>query len=83
MSTIFGLFAREPKLNGHGELHDKDRSIPYIEVAFRDSNGIRWLNNFKIIHKHLKNSTPVYPIDNSPQGIYTIKDIKKNINNEF
>jgi len=44
-----------------------------IEVAFR-SNGIRWTN--KIAHL-LPNETKVEALDNTPQGIYTIGDIKE------
>lgn len=44
-----------------------------IEVAFR-SNGIRFTNP---IAKLLPDNTPVIPLNNSAQGIYTIGDIRK------
>ena len=49
----------------------------FIKVAFR-SHYIRWIN--KLGHM-LNDDIKVYPIDNSAQGIYTIGDIKKDIQN--
>ena len=46
-----------------------------IEVAYR-TNYVRWKN--KLAHL-LPNETKVEPLDNSAQGIYTIGDIKKQI----
>lgn len=78
MSTIFALFKIEPKLDGHGCLHKDDEEIDYIECAKRSNGrGVYWMNEFHIISEHLPDETPIYPIDNDPQGIYTIGDIKK------
>ena len=52
------------------------RGYEMIEVAHR-SNGIKWTND---LAKLLDDKTEVYAIDNSQQGIYTIKDIKGEIN---
>ena len=49
-----------------------------IEVAFR-SHYIRWEN--KLAHL-LPDDLPVIPLDNSAQGIHTIGDIKKAINQQ-
>jgi hypothetical protein len=65
MSTTFVIHVPSP-LDGEGE---------DIRVAFR-SNGIRWKNP---IARLLPDDTKVEALDNSPQGIYTIGDIKKEI----
>ena len=46
-----------------------------IEVAFR-SNGMRFIN---VLAPLLPEDTPVVALDNTPQGIYTIGDIKRAI----
>ena len=46
-----------------------------IEVAFR-SNGMRFINPLAHL---LPDNTPVIPLDNTPQDIHTIGDIKKAI----
>ena len=50
----------------------------YIEIAVRRGIGmgkveIHWLNP---LAKMLHDDIPVYVIDNTPQGIYTIGDLK-------
>ena len=78
MSTTFGIFKKEHLL--------KDESIDpteffldddFIEVAFRSSHGIRWKNE---LAPYLSDDIKVYPLDNTAQGIFTIGDIKKEIN---
>ena len=61
MSTTFGV-----KIKGDDGLGD------VVEVAFR-SNGMRFIN--KLGHL-LPDDTPVIPLDNTPQGVYMIGDIK-------
>ena len=46
-----------------------------IEVAFR-SNGMRFINKLAEL---LPDDTPVFPTDNTAQGVYTIGDVKKEI----
>ncbi len=46
-----------------------------VEVAFR-SNGMRFINELAEL---LPDDTPVIPLDNTAQGVYTIGDIKKEI----
>jgi len=46
-----------------------------VEVAFR-SNGMRFTNELAEL---LSDDTPVIALDNTPQGIHTIGDIKKAI----
>jgi hypothetical protein len=78
MSTAFGIHRL-------GKIIDlKDDCLPdyeeqFIQVAIRgNGTGIRWTND---IAKFLPDDLKVYPLDNSAQGIYTIGDIKKEINN--
>jgi hypothetical protein len=49
-----------------------------VEVAFR-TDYIRWENPLAHL---LPDETKVEPLDNTAQGIYTIGDIKKKINNK-
>jgi len=46
-----------------------------IEIAYR-SNGIRFISD---LAEYLPDKTKVYALDNTAQGIYTIKDIKDKI----
>ena len=46
-----------------------------VEVAFR-SNGMRFINELAEL---LPDDTPVIPLDNTSQGVYTIGDVKKEI----
>jgi len=48
-----------------------------IEVAFR-TQYMRWLNPLAHL---LNNDIKVIPLDNTAQGIHTIGDIKKEIDN--
>jgi hypothetical protein len=72
MSTTFGILKR-----GHVRKEDIDED-DYIEVAFR-SNGIRFTHE---LAEFLPDDTSVTPLDNSAQGIYTIGDIKKQMNDK-
>ena len=65
MSTTFGI-----------KIKDAFDNEQIVEVAFRSSYGIKWKNNLAQL---LPDETPVIPMDNTAQGIYTIKDIKDNI----
>ena len=64
MSTTFGV-----------EIKDDDGIGDVVEVAFR-SNGMRFINPLAHL---LPDDTPVIALDNTPQGVYTIGDIKKAI----
>lgn len=63
MSTTFGVNIKN---------EDQDE---VVEVAFR-SNGMRFINELAEL---LPDDTPVIALDNTPQGVYTIGDIKKAI----
>lgn len=71
MSTTFAVKVPSIKTYEDGEEVE-------VEVAFR-SNGMRWLDP---IAQLLPDDTEVIPIDNSPQGVYTIGDIRKAINGD-
>jgi len=49
----------------------------YVEVAFR-SNGMRFINALAHL---LPDDTPVIPLDNTAQGVHTIGDVKREIEN--
>ena len=70
MNTTFGV-----KIPKEQSLDNEEKTI---EIAFRNNNGkFRWLND---LAKILPNDTPVIPLDNSAQGIFTVGDIRKEIN---
>jgi len=79
MSTKFGIPSREIDI----ELGDENGIFDYISedffwpVAFRSNGGKIYLSS-PLAHK-LPDDTKVYALDNSHQGIYTIGDIKKEI----
>jgi len=83
MSTTFGISI--PKVliedNAHMQYSSDAETNPdntdeiIIPIAFRN-NGIRFINPLAHL---LPDDTQVIPMDNSHQGIYTIKDIKDNI----
>lgn len=50
-----------------------------VIVAFRSSSHISIINPLMVL---LPDDTPVIPLDNTAQGIYTIGDIKKEILNK-
>lgn len=77
MSTKFGVYTGEYQIeqDEYGNIMNDIPSSEFTEVAFR-SNGVRWINDLARI---LPNETKVYPLDNSAQGIYTIGDIRKAI----
>jgi len=83
MSTTFGIPIPKALIldNEYMQYSGDTKENPYnqdeilIPIAFR-SNGIRFTN--PIAHL-LPDDTQVIPMDNSHQGIYTIKDIKDNL----
>jgi hypothetical protein len=79
MSTNFGIPIRQVEI----ELGDENGIFDYIsdiffqDVAFRDNRGkFIWL---MALADELPDDTRVYALDNSQQGIYTIRDIKNEI----
>lgn len=76
MSTTFGIY-RHP---GSIELIDDCLPQKYEDEDFtvvaRRSNGMRWEG---LVAALLPDDTKVYPLDNSAQGVYTIGDIRKEV----
>ena len=79
MSTRFGIPIREIDI----KLGDENGIFDYISKDFffvvcdrNDKGYFRW---FGILGESLPNTTRVYALDNSHQGIYTIGDIKEEI----
>jgi hypothetical protein len=79
MSTLFGIPIREIDI----ELGDEYGIYEYInpdffqDAAVRDNKGkMRWI---MALADELPDDTRVYALDNSQQGIYTVGDIKKQI----
>ena len=78
MSTTFGILRIDID---HNKLIDEDGELlEYISdnifepIFFRSMNNCKWLNS---IAKHISDDTKVYALDNSAQGVYTIKDLKE------
>ena len=83
MSTTFGIIIKNGKLLNLPIQEDildesgyfqEENSVVVIEVAYRSTGGIIWRNH---LAQFLPVDTRVYPLDNTPQGIYTIGDIIK------
>ena len=53
----------------------------FVKVAFRGNYKAttRWLND---LAPFLSDDTKIYPLDNSAQGIYTIGDFRKLLNEQ-
>lgn len=74
MSTTFAI--RVPRQDYEDE-EDFPNGYQYQEVAFRSSSQSRWLNALAPL---LPDDMPIEPMDNSAQGIHTIGDFKKLLN---
>ena len=78
MSTTFGIPQKQVELN---KLVDEDGEIyDYIDISFfervffRSMKNSRWMNS---LASRLPDDTLVFPLYNTAQGIYTIKDCKE------
>lgn len=83
MSTTFGILKIEIE---HDKIVDEDGNLlEYISenifepVFFRSLNNSKWLTSFG---PYLDNDLKVYALDNTQQGIFTIKDCKNLIEKE-
>jgi len=78
MSTKFGILTEEidheKLVDEDGDLHFYISKTIFEPIFFRGTNSSRWLTT---IEKYIPDSTKVYALDNTQQGIYTIGDIKK------
>jgi hypothetical protein len=84
MSTTFGILIKDGKLLDLTQSEDinieiNEEETDVIEVAYRgNGTGFRWKNCLALF---LPSKTKVYPLDNTAQGVFTIGDILKEINN--
>jgi hypothetical protein len=82
MSTTFGILRIKVE---HEKLVDEDGTLlgyvsdEIFEPVFFRGRNCGWLNN---LAEHIDENTKVYPLDNTPQGIYTIKDCKELLKNK-
>ena len=80
MSTKFGILTEQID---HDKLVDEDGNLHFyisktiFEPVFFRGNISRWLISYG---EQLKDDVRVYALDNTQQGIYTIKDIKEFLN---
>ena len=81
MSTIFGVHRTGEDIELHYDMVPETHwgENNFIQVARRNST-MYWLSD---LAKFLPDDLKVYPLDNSAQGVYTIGDIKKEINEKI
>ena len=81
MSTQFAILNKDVEiLNGDNPINGLIEDEDYTIIAHR-SNGITFLYPYHCIISLLNDDVKVYPVDNTPQGIYTLGDIRKLIKN--
>lgn len=76
MSTTFGIINRELEQDEHGNIVGDEEPTA---VAIRTKGGACWIYPFESIAFAFRDDVRVYPLDNTAQGIYTIGDIRKKI----
>lgn len=88
MSTTFGVYKGEDEIELEDDMlpssfFEDDDTIDeeFIKAAFRGNYKAttRWLNDLALF---LSDDIKIYPLDNSAQGIYTIGDFRKLLNEE-
>lgn len=84
MSTKFGILTENVEhsllVDKYGDLHGYISREIFEPVFFRGTNSSRWLT---IFGKFLPDDMRVYALDNTQQGIFTIKDCKDFLNKEL
>jgi hypothetical protein len=83
MSTTFGVLKEYIE---HDKIVDEDGELlwyiskdAFDEVFFRSMNRSRWLNP---LGQHADDTIKVYALDNTQQGVFTIKDCKELLKRE-
>jgi hypothetical protein len=83
MSTTFGVLKEYVE---HNKIVDEDGVLlwyvsedAFTPVFFRSMRNSRWLN---VLGQYADDSVRVYALDNTQQGIYTIKDCKELLKKE-
>jgi len=78
MSTKFGILKENVSHNKlvdeNGELYGYISTDIFAPVFFRSMGKSRWLTEFG---PYLDDDVKVYALDNTQQGVYTIKDCKE------
>lgn len=75
MSTTFGIKVGDD--NSGYDIYEEYDGYTVSKIAFRSNDGeIYFINPFA---KYLKNEIEVISLDNEPQGIFTVGDIQKKI----
>ena len=84
MSTTFGVLK---EYVDHNKIVDEDSDLlwyisenAFEPVFFRSMRNSRWLN---ALGQYADDNIRVYALDNTQQGIYTIKDCKNLIQKEY
>lgn len=80
MSTTFGICKIDFQLDEYGDIPQEYINEEFVEVAFRGNGG--WFRFNTQTAEFLPDSTKVYPLDNTAQGIFTIGDIKREIDEQ-
>jgi len=84
MSTTFGILRigidHDKIVDEDGDLLEYISENIFEPVFFRSLNNSRWLTSFG---PYLDSKLKVYALDNTQQGIYTIKDCKELIKKEY
>lgn len=79
MSTIYAVYIGKKDVvledDMISNLNEDDLDNDFVDVAFQYNDGEFIFKN--PLAKFLPDSLPVYSMDNTQQGIYTIGDIKK------
>ena len=83
MSTTFGVLKEYIE---HDKLVDEDGDLlwyisedAFEPVFFRSMRNSRWLS---VLGQHADDTIRVYALDNTQQGVYTIKDCKELLKRE-
>ena len=88
MSTTFGVYKGKDAIELDDDMlpvsfFEDDDIVDdmFIKVAFRGNYKAttRWLND---LTPFLSDEVKIYPLDNSAQGIYTIGDFRKMLNED-
>ena len=80
MSTTFGIHKDGLVIElVDDQLPENINENDFIVVAHRTNGGYLYLENPFV--KYLKEDIKVYPLDNTAQGIYTVKDLLDDLSN--
>ena len=80
MSTTFGIHRFDADIELINDMLPNDYyEGDFVEVAFRGNQGrCYWIND---LAQYFPSDMKIYPLDNTAQGIYTIGDFRKLVEN--